>query len=81
MKYRIIEHEYLYGVKEFIAKKSVDGKIWIPLFDGEFSIENDNTFGSLDEALNVIKEYAARLQVLPEETIHEVTKDFTIKKV
>jgi hypothetical protein len=75
MKYRIKEYEYLYGVKEFITEKSTDEKIWSLLFD---SIKSENTYGTLIEALNAIKEYGARLNVLPEETIHEVNEDFTI---
>jgi hypothetical protein len=78
MKYRIKEHEYLYGVKEFITEKSSDGKIWFLLFENEYVVKSDNTYSTLIEALNAIKEYAARLDVKPEETIHEVNENFTI---
>ena len=78
MKYRIKEHEYLYGVKEFITEKSSDGNIWFLLFDSQYCVKSDNTHTTLIDALNAINEYAARLDVKPEETIHEVNENFTI---
>jgi hypothetical protein len=78
MKYRLKEHEYLYGVKEFITEKSTDGNIWLPLYDSKYTAKSDNTYSTSIEALIAIKEYAARLDVKPEETIHEVNEDFTI---
>jgi hypothetical protein len=41
-------------------------------------VKSDNTHSTLIDALNAIKEYAARLDVKPEETIHEVNENFTI---
>ena len=78
MKYRLKEHEYLYGVKEFITEKSTDGNIWLLLYDSKYTVKSDNTYSTSIEALIAIKEYAARLDVKPEETIHEVNEDFTI---